>query len=262
MYHVQRLLMLLALAQSPGPPLPPSPCSWNLGKASPKTGVAVETLRPSSSSCASHMHTYTHGHTHTQTCITKLLSRQLGPRSNSSTRKHQLSSLVQDHLPSLKERIQETELCEQIKGPNCRSSHFSGTRFRRFKALALKQRFQPPSAIVPPPMVAVIPETSAKALLSSSFRCVETQRLERLDGSVWTTTDFPGKRPEMDVGFGPRPDKCYSKLVKVKFATRNSSGPLQYGMLVRFVVLPACCIPGYIRPCPVKKEKKVVFLLL
>lgn len=52
------------------------------------------------------------------------------------------------------------------------------------------------------------------------------QRLEGLDGSVWTATDFPGKRPEMDVGFGLSPDKCYSKLVKVKFVTRNSSWPI------------------------------------
>lgn len=53
------------------------------------------------------------------------------------------------------------------------------------------------------------------------------QRLEGLDGSVWTAPDFPGKRPEMDVGFGPSPDKCYSKLVKVKFVTRNSSRPMR-----------------------------------
>lgn len=36
---------------------------------------------------------------------------------------------------------------------------------------------------------------------------------------------FLGKRPEMDVGFGLCPDKCYSKLVKAKFVTRNSSQP-------------------------------------
>lgn len=63
------------------------------------------------------------------------------------------------------------------------------------------------------------------------------QRLEGVDGSVWTTADFPGKRPEMDVGFGLRPDNCYSKLVKVKFVTRNSSRPLQYAMPLRFVLL-------------------------
>lgn len=61
---------------------------------------------------------------------------------------------------------------------------------------------------------------------SSGFCCCEMQRLEGLDGSVWTAPDFPGKRPEMDVGFGPSPDKCYSKLVKVKFVTRNSSRPM------------------------------------
>lgn len=78
----------------------------------------------------------------------------------------------------------------------------------------------------------------------SSFGYVEMQRLEGLDGSVWTTADFPGKRPEMDVGFGPNPDKCYSKLVKVKSVTRNSSRPLQSGMPLRFVLLSACCVPG------------------
>ena len=35
----------------------------------------------------------------------------------------------------------------------------------------------------------------------------------------------PGKRPQMDVGFGLYPDKCYSKPVKAKFVTRNSSLP-------------------------------------
>lgn len=35
----------------------------------------------------------------------------------------------------------------------------------------------------------------------------------------------PGKRPEMDVGFGLGPDKCYSKPVKAKFVSRNSSLP-------------------------------------
>lgn len=79
------------------------------------------------------------------------------------------------------------------------------------------------------------------------------QRLEGVDGSVWTTANFPGKRPEMDVGFGLCPDKCYSELVKVKFVTRNSSRPLQYGMPVRFVLLSTCCIPGY-TPSQVKKK--------
>lgn len=69
-------------------------------------------------------------------------------------------------------------------------------------------------------------EMSGNVLLSSRFCWIEMQRLEGLDGSVWTTTDFPGKRPEMDMGFGLGPDKCYSKLVKVKFVTRNSCRPV------------------------------------
>lgn len=84
------------------------------------------------------------------------------------------------------------------------------------------------------------------------------QRLEGLDGSVWTTTDFPGKRPEMDMGFGLGPDECYSKLVKVKFVTRNSCRPIhdcsrtfslffgEGGEKVHVTAFQfACCIPGH-----------------
>lgn len=120
----------------------------------------------------------------------------------------------------------------------------------------LKQRFKPSNVITQPPMVAVVPEMSANSLLSSSFCCVEMQRLERLDGSVWTTTGFPGKRPEMDVGFGLCPDKCYSKLVKVKFATRNSCWPLQYGLLVRFVFALRSLYSRIYAHVQLKKKKK------
>lgn len=115
-------------------------------------------------------------------------------------------------------------------------------------------------------------ETSGNVLLPSWFCWIEMQRLEGLDGSVWTTTDFPGKRPEMDMGFGLGPDKCYSKLVKVKFVTRNSCRPVHDFNCSRTVSLfffffwigrresPcndhvfqfACCIPGHV---PIKKKQ-------
>lgn len=78
----------------------------------------------------------------------------------------------------------------------------------------LKVKTVLPHASAEPLFDAFFTEMFANVLLSSSLCCVETRLLEGVDGSVWTTADFPGKGPGMDVGFGPSPDKCYSKPVK------------------------------------------------
>lgn len=145
---------------------------------------------------------------HTRTCIAKPLSGQFWLRSNSSTRKHQLSSLVQIICPRWKKESRRRSCLSRLKVK---------TVVLSLNALAL---FAQPSTI------AFITRMSANVLLSFSFCCVEMQRLDGVDGSVWTFADFPGKRPEMDVGFGLCPDKCYCKLVKVEFVTRNTSRAL------------------------------------
>lgn len=63
---------------------------------------------------------------------------------------------------------------------------------------------------------------------------LEVHRLQRQTGLFGQLYTFPEKKgPEMDVGFGLSPDKCYSNLVKAKFVTRNSwSGHLMHDYLI------------------------------
>jgi len=61
------------------------------------------------------------------------------------------------------------------------------------------------------------------SLSKSAALFLEVYRLEQSTGLFGQLQTFPGKRPQMDVGFGLCPAKCYSKPVKIKFVTRNSN---------------------------------------
>lgn len=158
-------------------------------------------MRPSSSSCPSHMHAHADMH-HKTPVMAPWAAVQL---LHTQTPTQQPCA---DQLPSLEERIQE--LCEQIKGQNCHSSHFSTIRLRCFKGARPQTRWRRS-------LGHRWSHSSPKCLQmlhfhlnSAALRCSAWMGWT---GSVWTTTGFPGKRPEMDVGFGLCPDKCYSKLV-------------------------------------------------
>lgn len=52
---------------------------------------------------------------------------------------HTQTPTQQPSLPSVEEGIQETELCEQIKGQNCRSARFSRSHLCRLKVFAVER---------------------------------------------------------------------------------------------------------------------------
>lgn len=77
--------------------------------------------------------------------------------------------------------------------------------------------------------------TECLSLQPCSWRCTAIQA-GGVDRSVWTTV-HRGKRPEMDVGFGLWPDKCYSEPVKAKFVSRNSSLPTAHLILNYLIIV-------------------------